>query len=148
MPEEDAGYFITIVQAPAGASLEYTTNVVKQAEKVLMSVPEVESVFSSAASASPAARPNQGLIFTLLKPFDEREEPEQRIQGLLPRIRGPLFGIQDGLVIPFAPPASTASATSAGSRIEVLDQSGRGDIQELGAGTQALVGAVAAVAAS
>ena len=25
VPEEDAGYFISIVQAPAGASLEYTT---------------------------------------------------------------------------------------------------------------------------
>ena len=28
------GYFISIVQAPAGASLEYTTNVMKQAEQV------------------------------------------------------------------------------------------------------------------
>ena len=27
VPEEDAGYFISIVQAPPGASLEYTTNV-------------------------------------------------------------------------------------------------------------------------
>src|SRR5262249_34940630 len=27
LPEEDPGYFITVVQAPAGASLEYTSNV-------------------------------------------------------------------------------------------------------------------------
>src|SRR6185436_8868786 len=30
VPAEDAGYFISIVQAPAGASLEYTTNVIKE----------------------------------------------------------------------------------------------------------------------
>src|SRR5262249_2628457 len=32
LPEEDAGYFITIVQAPAGSSLQYTAEVAKQAE--------------------------------------------------------------------------------------------------------------------
>src|SRR5688572_25439038 len=34
VPEEDAGYFLSIVQAPPGASLEYTTNVTKEAEKI------------------------------------------------------------------------------------------------------------------
>ena len=35
VPDEDEGYFICIVQAPAGASLEYTTDIAKQAEKIL-----------------------------------------------------------------------------------------------------------------
>ena len=35
VPEEDEGYFICIVQAPAGASLEYTTEIAKKAEKVI-----------------------------------------------------------------------------------------------------------------
>ena len=68
-----------------------------------MSVPEVESVFSVMGFSFAGSAPNQGLIFTLLKPFAEREEPEQRIQGLLPKIRGALFGIQDGLVIRVRP---------------------------------------------
>jgi HAE1 family hydrophobic/amphiphilic exporter-1 len=42
VPEEDAGYFMTLIQAPPGASLEYTTNVIKEAEKVMASIPEVE----------------------------------------------------------------------------------------------------------
>jgi HAE1 family hydrophobic/amphiphilic exporter-1 len=41
VPEEDAGYFITIIQAPPGASLEYTGKVAEEAEKVLASVPEI-----------------------------------------------------------------------------------------------------------
>ena len=63
------------------------------------------------------------------------------MQGLLPRIRGQLFGIQDGLVIPFAPPSIFGLGNFGGFTLQVLDQSGRGDIQELGAGTQALVAA-------
>ena len=84
--------------------------------------------------------PNQGLIFTLLKPFDERQRPEQRIQGLLPSIRGQLFGIQGGIVIPFAPPGINIGNLG-GFSLEVLDQGGAADIQNLGNAVQALLGA-------
>jgi HAE1 family hydrophobic/amphiphilic exporter-1 len=141
VPEEDAGYFMAIVQAPAGASLEYTTTVLQNAEKVLSTVPEIESVFSVGGFSFSGAAPNQGLMFVLLKPFEERQRPEQRIQALLPQIRGMLFGIQEGLVIAFAPPSINGLGNFGGFSMEVLDQSGRGNIQELGAGTLALVGA-------
>jgi HAE1 family hydrophobic/amphiphilic exporter-1 len=140
VPEEDAGYFISIIQAPPGASLEYTGKVAAEAEKILMAVPEVESVFSVLGFSFAGSAPNQGLIFTLLKPFDERERPEQRIQGLLPGIRGAMFGIQSGFVIPFAPPGINIG-NFGGFSMEVLDQGGAADIQNLGGALQALIGA-------
>jgi HAE1 family hydrophobic/amphiphilic exporter-1 len=139
VPEEDAGYFISIVQAPPGASLEYTTNVTKEAEKILLSTPEVESAFSILGFSFTGAASNQGLIFTLLKPFEERPLREQRIQALLPRLRGPLLGIQGGLVIPFAPPGVNIGNTG-GFTFEVLDQGGS-DIQALGNAVFSVVGA-------
>src|SRR6185503_20241750 len=36
VPDEDQGYFLTQVQAPAGASLEYTGNIARQAERVVL----------------------------------------------------------------------------------------------------------------
>ena len=141
VPEEDAGYFISIVQAPPGASLEYTTNVLKEAEAILKAQPEVESIFSVAGFSFAGSAPNAGMIFTLLKPFDERDNPESRIQQLIPRIRGPLFGIQSAMVIPFAPPAINGLGNFGGFAMEVLDQgSGRG-IENLSAATQALIAA-------
>jgi HAE1 family hydrophobic/amphiphilic exporter-1 len=140
VPEEDAGYFISIVQAPPGASLEYTTNITKEAEKILMATPEVDSVFSIMGFSFAGSAPNQGLIFTLLKPFDQREKPEQRIQGLLPRLRGPLFGIQGGIVVPFAPPSINVGNTG-GFTFEVLDQGSGGDVANLGNAIGAIVGA-------
>jgi HAE1 family hydrophobic/amphiphilic exporter-1 len=141
VPEEDAGYFVSVIQAPAGASLEYTTNVAAQAEKIMMSLPEVESVFTIVGFSYSGSAPNQGLVFTLLKPFDQRQKPEQRIQGLLPRLRGPLFGIQNAIVIPFAPPSINGLGNFGGFTVQVIDQGGGDDVERLSAGTQALVAA-------
>jgi HAE1 family hydrophobic/amphiphilic exporter-1 len=141
LPEEDPGYFISIVQAPPGASLDYTTNVMKQAEEVMRSVPEVESIFSVAGFSFAGSAPNAGLIFTLLKPFDQRTLPEQRLQNILPALRGRLFGISSGFVIPFAPPSIQGLGNFGGFTMEVLDQSGGADIANLSGALQALIGA-------
>jgi HAE1 family hydrophobic/amphiphilic exporter-1 len=141
LPEEDPGYFISIVQAPPGASLDYTTGVMREAEEVLRAVPEVESIFSVTGFSFAGSAPNAGLMFTLLKPFDQRTAPEQRLQGLLPGIRGQLFGISSGFVIPFAPPSIQGLGNFGGFTMEVLDQSGGADINNLSGALQALVGA-------
>jgi HAE1 family hydrophobic/amphiphilic exporter-1 len=141
LPEEDAGYFVTIVQAPPGASLDYTSGVMREAEEILRTVPEVESVFSVAGFSFNGSAPNAGLMFTLLKPFEQRTAPEQRLQGLLPGIRGRLFGISSGFVIPFAPPSIQGLGNFGGFTLEVLDQSGGADINNLSGALQALIGA-------
>ena len=69
VPEEDAGYFITVVQAPAGASLEYTSNLARQAEQLMLKDPDIEGVFSIMGFSFSGAAPNQALIFCSLKPF-------------------------------------------------------------------------------
>jgi HAE1 family hydrophobic/amphiphilic exporter-1 len=139
IPEEDAGYFISIVQTPPGASLEYTSNVTKEAEKILMATPEVESVFSILGTGFSGSAPNQGLIFILLKPFDERPNREQRVQALVPRLRGPMLGIQGGLVLPIAPPGLNIGNVG-GFSFEVLDQGGN-NIEALGGAVGSLIGA-------
>ena len=48
VPDEDEGYFISIIQAPPGASLGYTTNIAKQAEDILFKDPDIQAAFSVA----------------------------------------------------------------------------------------------------
>jgi HAE1 family hydrophobic/amphiphilic exporter-1 len=141
LPEEDSGWFLSIVQAPAGASLEYTSNAMREAEQVLMKTPEVESVFSVGGFSFAGSAPNSGMIFTLLKPFDDRQGEGQGLQELLPRLQGQLFGIQSAMVIPFAPPAINGLGAFGGFEMQILDQSGGADIQALAGGTFAMMGA-------
>jgi len=130
VPDEDEGYFISVVQAPAGASLEYTTNVAKQAEAVLFEDPDIMAAFSVVGFSFSGAAPNNGLIFTRLKGYDERRGRSHSLQAVLNRIRGPMMAIPGGLVIPFAPPGIQGLSAFGGFQYELLDQTG-GDISRL-----------------
>ncbi|MGH9312219.1 MAG: efflux RND transporter permease subunit [Vicinamibacterales bacterium] len=140
VPEEDQGYFITIIQAPSGASLEYTSEVARQAEDIMLKTPEVAGVFSVMGFSFSGAASNQGLIFAPLKPYDEREGEEHSAQAVLNRLRGPLFGIPGAIVVPFVPAPIPGLSEFGGFQFEVLDQTG-GPIDDLAAATFAMVGA-------
>src|SRR5687767_15858818 len=56
-PEEDEGDFTTVVQAPAGASLQYTTNVATQAEAILFNDPHIQAAFSVVGFSFSGAAP-------------------------------------------------------------------------------------------
>ncbi|HXH07696.1 MAG TPA: multidrug efflux RND transporter permease subunit, partial [Vicinamibacterales bacterium] len=140
LPEEDPGYFITAVQAPPGASLDYTSDVAREAEQVLLSTPEVASVFSVTGFSFSGAAPNQGVIFTRLKPFDERRGDEHSAQAVIARLRGRLFGISGAVIVPFLPPSIPGLGRFGGFTFEVLDQTG-GDIGRLAAAAHALIAA-------
>lgn len=132
VPEEDEGYFITIVQAPAGSSLEYTTNIMKQAEAVYQQTPEILAVFSVAGFSFSGSAPNQGLMFARLAPFEERTSEDQSLQAVLGRLRGRLFAIPGALVIPVAPPSIQGLSAFGGFQYELLDRP-NGEISELAA---------------
>jgi hydrophobic/amphiphilic exporter-1 (mainly G- bacteria), HAE1 family len=140
-PEEDPGYLMTIVQAPAGTSLQYTSKVTKEAEEIIAKVPEVEAVFSVAGFSFAGSAPNQGLIFAKLKEFDQRPGDEHRLPAILARLRGQLFGIQNAFVIPFAPPSIQGLGQFGGFTFEVLDQGGGTNIQNLAGATFGIIGA-------
>jgi HAE1 family hydrophobic/amphiphilic exporter-1 len=138
VPDEDEGYIMSIIQAPSGASLEYTTNVAKQAEAVLLAQPEIRGVFAVEGFSFTGAAANSGMIFASLQDWKDRRRPEQHLQAVLNRIRGELFAITGGMVVPFAPPAIQGLSMFGGFSLEVQDKSG-GDISRLAEVTAALV---------
>lgn len=140
LPEEDSGWFMANVQAPAGSSLEHTSRVTAEAEEILMTSPEVASVFSVIGFNFSGNAANQALIFGSLKPFEERQGDHQSIHRVLDRLRGPLFRIQDAIVVPFLPPSIPGLGVFGGFTFQVLDQSG-GEIERLESATQSLVAA-------
>ena len=140
VPAEDEGYFITIVQAPSGASIEYTTNIMKEIEQIYFKQPEIAGVFSVAGFSFSGAASNNGLMFTRLKGFDEREGEEHSLETVLNRLRGQVFGIPGAMVIPVAPPSIQGVSSFGGFQMEILDLSS-GDIGQLAEVTQQVAGA-------
>ena len=140
VPAEDEGYFITIVQAPSGASIEYTTNIMKEVEQIYFKQPEIAGVFSVAGFSFSGAASNNGLMFSRLKGFEEREGEEHSLNAVLNRLRGQLFGIPGAMVIPVAPPSIQGVSAFGGFQLEILDLSS-GDITQLADVTQQVAGA-------
>src|SRR5262249_46521464 len=97
IPEEDQGWFMVIVNAPQGASLDYTREVCAKAEEFLTKVPEAEGTFSVTGFSFAGSAPNRAMIFIALKPFEERKGEEHSAAKVIERLRGPLGGVQGAM---------------------------------------------------
>ena len=135
VPNEDQGYFIILVQSPSGASLEYTRNIGKQLTQILDRVPEIEHVFAVSGFSFSGNASNRGLTFATLRPYSQRKGNVHGAQAVLNKIRGPLSGISEALVIPFLPPAVQGLGQFGGFQYELQDQGGH-TLQELANVTQ------------
>ncbi|HZB36720.1 MAG TPA: efflux RND transporter permease subunit, partial [Beijerinckiaceae bacterium] len=92
-PTEDRGIIIIPIQAPEGASLDYTRDRVREVEQALMPLQEQGLVSSMLSQVAPGfARPspvNAGLVIVRLVPWDQRNVKQQQVtQQLLGRVSG------------------------------------------------------------
>ena len=142
VPEEDQGYFLTIVQAPAGSSLQYTGAVAREAEKILMAEPDILGVFSVMGFSFSGAAPNQGIVFASLKPFDQRKGAEHSSAAVVGRVLPKLLSIPGAIIVSIAPPSIPGLSRFGGFEFQVLDQTGT-DISTLAAGAYGVMGAAA-----
>jgi len=138
VPDEDQGWGMILVQAPEGASLEYTRKVGEQAQSVLQRQPELDTVFAITGFSFAGTAPNRGLMFFGLKPYSKRRGADHSAQAVIGRLRGALGGITEALVLPFLPPAVQGLGTFGGFQYVVQDQGGH-TLEDLAKVTQDLV---------
>src|SRR5580692_3334154 len=138
VPTEDQGYLIVAIQAPTGASLDYTRKIGQQVSAITKNIPEVRGTFSVAGFSFGGATPNAGLVFLPLQPYGKRKGEEHTAAAIIKRLRGPLFGISAAIVIPFEPPAVHGPGQFGGFQYELLDQ-GAHTLQDLDKTTHDLI---------
>lgn len=124
VPVEDQGYFITAVQAPEGASLDYTTNICRQVEEVLKKDPDVLGVFAVPGFSFSGSAPNRALVFAPMRPITERKGEAHSVMAAIQRERGPLFAIGGAIIVSFPPPAVQGLGQFGGFQFVVQDQGG------------------------
>jgi HAE1 family hydrophobic/amphiphilic exporter-1 len=132
VPTEDEGYFIALVQAPPGSSLEYTEHALDKASAIISKNPDVEGVFSIAgfSGGSGGATPNQGVLFASLKNIRERHGAQHSTAAVVNALRGPLFAVSEAVVFPVLPPAIQGLGQYGGFQFE-LQQAGGGSAEDL-----------------
>jgi HAE1 family hydrophobic/amphiphilic exporter-1 len=143
LPEEDQGYFITIVQGPEGVSLNYTDQVMARVEKILLDpkeFPEVTGTFAVGGFGFSGSTANSGVIFTTLKPWKERKEQAASAQAIIGRLFSKVGTITEARVLPVNPPSIRGLGSFGGFQFQLQDQRGSGNIQDLLKTAQQLIG--------
>jgi len=132
LPDEDQGYFYVNVQLPNGSSLERTTAVVSDVEKIILNTPGVEytTTFVGFSLLSFVRTSYNATFFVNLKPWDERTKKEEQFQAIKARLNQQLSKLPAAVVFGFSPPAIPGVGTAGGFTFMLEDRSG-GDVQFL-----------------
>ncbi len=140
IPQEDQGYLIAIVQAPPGASLEYTSSVADKAQAIIAQNKDVVGSFAVMGFSFSGASPNAGLIFLATKPADQRREKGHAAADIVTDLSPKLFMVPGAIVAIFQPPAVNGVGTFGGFQFMLQDQ-GRNTLGDLDRVAHQLVGA-------
>ncbi|HTJ54099.1 MAG TPA: multidrug efflux RND transporter permease subunit [Nitrosospira sp.] len=140
LPEEDQGYFITIVQLPDGASLKRTIEVLSRVESYFQSVPAVHSTDTLAGQnfVFGTRGTNQATMFIPLQSWDERQSPEEQVPGLIAAAFQEFAKIPEALILAFNAPSIRGLGSTGGFSLQLQDPSG-GDFSEFAAVAQQFV---------
>ena len=129
LPEEDQGYFITIIQGPEGASLNYTDAAMQEIEAMYTEMPEIRSVFAVGGFGFSGSTANSAVIFTPLIPWSERP-PSQSARALINRVQGPLSQLTDVRAFAVNPPALQGLGNFGGFQYQLQDQRGNLSLEQ------------------
>jgi len=132
LPDEDQGYAYVNVQLPNGASLERTTAVVEDAEKIIRNTPGVQdsTCFVGFSLLSFVRTSYNATFFVTFKPWDERHTRDQQFQTLKTHLNREFSKLPAAVVFGFSPPAIPGVGTSGGFTFMLEDRSD-GDVQFL-----------------
>ena len=128
IPEQDQGYFITVVQLPPGASLERTDAVVKKVVELASANPGVAHTVALAGldGATRTNASNAGAVFLPTKPFAERDKMGLPTQVLFAQLQKTMSQIDGANVFLVMPPAVPGIGSSGGFKLYIEDRRARG----------------------
>jgi hydrophobe/amphiphile efflux-1 (HAE1) family protein len=141
VPSQDKRFLVAIAQLPDAASLDRTEAVIRRMTDIALKQPGVEHAveFPGLSISSFGPKPNAGIIFFGLKPFDERKSKDLKSGAILAALNQKFSTIQEGFTAVFPPPAVNGLGAIGGFKLMVEDKAGLGD-STLYAVTQQLVG--------
>ena len=140
VPQQDKQYLVAFAQLPDAATLDRTEAVIKRMSEIAAKHPGVENTvaFPGLSINGFTNSPNSGIVFTPLKPFDERKDPSMSAGAIAAALNQEFAGIQDAYIAIFPPPPVQGLGTIGGFRLQVEDRGGLG-YEELYKQTQNII---------
>lgn len=125
VPDEDTGAVMVNVTTAPGSSLEQTSQIMKQIEQRLDSMPEIEYYSgTSGYGLIGGAGPSAGMFILQLRNWDERRGREHSASAVAERINAIGRDIPDASIFAMTPPLIDGYGVSNGLEINLQDQQG------------------------
>ncbi|MGM4911676.1 efflux RND transporter permease subunit [Rhizobium sp. 768_B6_N1_8] len=140
LPQEDQGVLLTIVTTPPGSTTQQTQAVVEKVEKYFRENEKdaVDSVFGALGFGFNGSGQNSAIVFTKLKDFSLRTDPNLSAQSVVNRALKNFFTIREAQVFALLPPAIQGLGVSSGFSMYLVDTGGHGN-QALTAASKRLI---------
>jgi multidrug efflux pump len=136
IPPEDLGYMYLNVQLPPAASIERTSAVCREIDRILASTPGVKYYTGVVGFSllSTVFTTYNAFYFITLDPWEERVPKNLGLRFLLPEVRKRFEGFTDATVFPFPPPTIPGVGSSGGVTFVLEDRTGK-DVEFLARNT-------------
>ena len=128
VPQQDKQYLVAFAQLPDAATLDRTEAVIKRMSEIAGKHPGVENTvaFPGLSINGFTNSPNSGIVFTPLKPFDERTDPSLSATAIAAELNAQFADIQDAYIAIFPPPPVQGLGTIGGFRLQIQDRGNLG----------------------
>lgn len=124
LPSEDQGYFVSVVQLPAGASQERTLKILNQVEHFYKAQPEVDRVITIAGFSFFGRGQNNAIAFVSLKDWKERKQ--MPLDGTIGKALGYLFSLKEAFAFATNVPPIPELGAMGGFDFRLEDRGGLG----------------------
>jgi HAE1 family hydrophobic/amphiphilic exporter-1 len=128
VPEEDKGLMFVNLQLPDAASLSRTRTAMEKLTELLKSDARIESItaITGYSLLNGAMQSNAGTMFVVLRHWDDRDRPEDRVFSVARRVNAAAFqAIPEGRVVAIAPPSVPGMGNVGGLEFILQDTLGR-----------------------
>ncbi|MBB2970225.1 efflux RND transporter permease subunit [Mesorhizobium sp. RMAD-H1] len=128
VPGQDKQYLVGFAQLPDGATLDRTDAVIRKMSDIARQQPGVETTlgFPGLSINGFTNSSNAGIVFVMLKPFEERKTPELSGNAIAMQLNQKFAGIQDAFIAMFPPPPVMGLGQIGGFKLQIEDRNGLG----------------------
>jgi len=124
LPEEDQGYFMSVMQLPADATMERTLDVVKKFERYTAGRAAIQSNMSVVGFGFSGSGSNAAMAFTMLSDWERRDGATAK--GEVGLAQEAMAGITEGTFMSLMPPAIDELGNNSGFALRLQDRANQG----------------------
>jgi multidrug efflux pump len=131
IPTEDEGRVYVSYEIPEAGSTTRSLTVLDSMMQIAQKVPGVlhTAALGGLNVLTGGSKSNSGTIFMQLKPWDERKEKSQQLQGVIAELNKRFGAIKEAKIVVIPPPAIPGLGNAGGFSIQIEQRQSNDDIQ-------------------